>query len=106
MRREQQHAEPGTLALDLLQQLDPVHVVHAQIRDDEIRPETRQRGECLGRAFDGFHVVVLRSQADAQEAQQARVVVDQQDAAAQRHWAGSFTLDLHFRVPESIVRCW
>ena len=53
-------------------------------RDDEIRPETRQRGERLGRAFDGFDVVVLRPQADAQQAQQARVVVDQQDAAAQR----------------------
>ena len=31
VRREQQHAEAGPLALDLLQQLDPVHVVHAQI---------------------------------------------------------------------------
>ena len=76
-------------------------------RDDEIRPETRQRGERLGGALDGLDVVVLRAQANAQEAQQARVVVDQQDSAAQRHWARSFTVDLdHFRVPESIVRCW
>ena len=31
VRRQQQHAEPGPLALDLLQQLDAVHVVHAQV---------------------------------------------------------------------------
>ncbi len=83
---------PGPLALDLLQQLDAVHVVHAQVGDDEIRPETRQRGERFGRAFDGFDVVVLRPQADAQQAQQARVVVDQQDAAAQRHLASAALL--------------
>ena len=107
VRREQQHAEARPLALDLLQQLDAVHVVHAQVGDDEIGPETRQRGERFGRALDGLDVVVLGPQADAQQAQQAGVVVDQQDSTAQRRCARGLTVNLdHFRVPESIVRCW
>ena len=77
VRRQQQHAEAGPLALDFLQQLDAVHVVHAQIGHDEVRPEARQRGERFGRALDGLDVVVLGSQPDAQQAQQAGVVVDQ-----------------------------
>ena len=43
-----------------------------------------KRGERFGRALDGLDVVVLGAQANAQQAQQARVVVDQQDATAQR----------------------
>ena len=107
VRREQQHAKAWTLPLNLLQQLDAVHVVHAQVRHDEVGPEARQRGERLGRALDGLDVVVLRSQADAQEAQEAGVVVDQENAAAQLHLGGRFTVNLdHFRVPEWIVRYW
>ena len=107
VRRQQQHAEPRPLALDLLQQLDTVHVVHAQIRDDEIGPEPRQRRERFGRALDGLDVVVLGPQANAQQAQQARVVVDQQNSTAQRRCARRLRVNLdHFRVPESIVRCW
>ena len=86
MRREQQHAQPGSLPLDLLQQCDAVHVLHAQIGDDEIRPEARQRRKRFGRALDGFDVVALGAQANAEQAQQTRVVVDQQDASARALW--------------------
>ena len=105
--RQQQHAEAGPLPLDFLQQLDAVHVVHAQIGHDEVRPEPRQSRERFGRALDGLDVVVLGSQANAQQAEQAGVVVDQEDATAQRCLAGGLTVDLdHFRVPEWIVRYW
>ncbi len=107
VRREQQDAESRPLALDLLEQLDAVHVVHAQVGDDEIGPETRQSRERFGRAFDGLDVVVLRAQANAQEAKQAGIVVDEQDSSAHRRCARGLTVYLdHFRVPEWIVRCW
>ncbi len=94
VRRQQQHAEAGTLPLDLLQQPDTVHALHAQIGDDEIGTEPRQSGERLRRALDRFDVVALRPQADAQQAQQARVVVDQQNSAAGEILHRFFTLDL------------
>jgi hypothetical protein len=99
VRREQQHAQAGALALDFFEQLDAVHVVHAQIRDDEIRPEPRQGGERFGRALDGLDVVVLGAQTNAQQAQQARVVVDQKDSTAQRRALGFRVYLDHFRVP-------
>ena len=67
-------------ALQFLEQADAVHLVHAQVRDHEIRPEAHAGGERRGGAFDRFDFVVLGAQPDGQEAQQPRVIVHHQDA--------------------------
>ena len=106
MGRQEQHAEAGPLPLDLLEQRDPVHVLHAQVADHEIGPEPRERGERLRRALDRFDVVALRPQANAQQAQQARVVVDEQNSAAGEVLNRFFTLELnHCCALVSIVPC-
>ncbi len=43
-------------------------------------PEAAGGGQCQRRAFHGFDFVVFRAQADGQQAQQARIVIDDQDA--------------------------
>jgi hypothetical protein len=53
----------------LLEQADAVHLVHAQIRDHEVGPETHARGQRCRRAFDRFDFVVLGAQADGQQPQ-------------------------------------
>ena len=104
--RQEQHAEAGPLALDLLEQRDAVHALHAQVADHEVGPEPRQRGERLRGALDRFDVVALRAQANAQEAQQPRVVVDEQNSATRQLLYRSFTLELnHCCALVSIVPC-
>ena len=76
---ENDHLETGPAALQLFEQSDAVHLVHAKIRDDEIRSETGAGRQRRGGAFDRLHLVILRPQADGQKAQQTRVVVDHQD---------------------------
>ena len=66
--------------LQFLEQADAVHLVHAQVGDDQVGAEAAGRRERERRAFDGFDFVVLRAQADGEQAQQARIVVDDQDA--------------------------
>jgi hypothetical protein len=46
----------------------PGHLVHAQIRDHEIRPEAHARGQRGCGALDGFDFVVFSAQADRQKA--------------------------------------
>ena len=80
VRGENDHPQARPAALQLLQQADAVHLIHAQVRDHEIRPEARAGGQRRGGAFDRFDLVVLGAQPDGQQAQQPRVIVDHQDA--------------------------
>ena len=66
--------------LQFLEQADAVHLVHAQVGDDQLGPEAARGGERERGALDGFDFVVLRAQADGEQAQQTRIVVDDQDA--------------------------
>ena len=79
MRGEDDDLESRPAALQLLEQADAVHLVHAQVRDHEVGPESRAGGERGRGAFDGLDLVVLGPQPDGQEPQQARVVVDHQN---------------------------
>ena len=72
--------EPRITGLKLLEQADAVHLVHAQVGDDQLGPETAGGGQREGGALHGFHLVILRTKADGQQAQQARIIVDDQDA--------------------------
>ena len=74
-------AKAGRACLKFFEQPDAVHLVHAQIRDDEIGPKTMQDTERFVGALDGFHVIVVCSKPYAEEAQQPRVVIDEQDLA-------------------------
>src|ERR1700682_523114 len=65
--------------LQLLEQPDAVHLVHAQVRDDQIGPEAARCRQGLRGALHRFDLVTLRAQADGQQAQQSRVIVDQED---------------------------
>ena len=78
--REDDDLEARVARLQFLEQADAVHLVHAQVGDDQLRTEAAGGGERQRRAFHGFDLVVLRAQADGQQAQQARIVVDDQDA--------------------------
>ena len=80
MRGENDDPQARPAALQLLEQADAVHLVHAQIRDHQVRPETHAGGQRGGGAFDRFDFVVLGAQADGQQAQQSGVIVDHQDA--------------------------
>ena len=74
------HAQARPAALQLLEQADAVHLIHAQVRDHEIRAKTHAGRERGGRALDRLDLVILGAQADGQQAQQPRVIVDHQDA--------------------------
>jgi hypothetical protein len=76
VRRKQQHAQARALPLNLFEQADAVHRLHSQIRDHEIRAEAWQRRERFLRALDSLDFVVLSAQANAQEAQEPRIIVD------------------------------
>ena len=80
VRGEDDDLEAGIAGLQFLEQADAVHLVHAQVGDDELGPEAAGGGQRQRRAFDGLDFVVLGAQADGQQAQQARIVVDDQDA--------------------------
>ncbi len=80
VRGEDDHLQAGPAVLQLLQQTDAVHLVHAQVGDDEVGAEATRRCERLHAALHGFHVVVLGAKADGEEAEQARVVVDDEDS--------------------------
>ncbi len=80
MRGENDDPQTRPAALQLLEQADAVHLVHAQIRDHQIRPKAHAGGQRGGGAFDRFDLVVLGAQTDGQQAQQTRIVVDHQNA--------------------------
>ena len=80
MRRENNDPQSRPAALQLLQQSDAVHLVHAQIRDHQIWTKPHAGGQRGGGTFNRFDLVVLGAQTDRQQAQQTRVVVDHEDA--------------------------
>ena len=80
VRGENDHPQTRPAALQLLQQADAVHLIHAQIGDHQVRPESRAGGQRRRGAFDRFDFVVLGAQPDGQQAQQPGVVVDHQDS--------------------------
>src|SRR2546430_1946712 len=66
--------------LQLLEQSDAVHLVHAQVRDHQVGAEAARCRQRLRGALHRLDVVTLRAQADGQQAQQPRVIVHQEDA--------------------------
>ena len=85
--------EQQKVDVQLFQQADAVHLVHAQVGDHEVGAEAARGGECLHAALDRFDVVVLRAQADGEQTKQARIVVDHQDACL------AFAGLVHDRIP-------
>jgi hypothetical protein len=55
-------------------------LVHAQIGDHQIGAKTHAGGQRGGGTFNRFDLVVLGAQADRQQAQETRVVVDYENA--------------------------
>ncbi len=80
VRGQNDDAQARPAALQLFEQADAVHVVHAQVGDHEVGAKTHAGRERRGRALDRFDFVVLGAQPDRQEPEQARVVVDDEDA--------------------------
>jgi len=80
VRGEDDHLEPGPAILQLLQKSDTVHLVHAQVGDDEIGTEAARGRQRLHPALNRLDVVALRAQADRQQPQQPRVIVDHEYA--------------------------
>ncbi len=85
--------------LQFLQQRDAVHRFHAQVRDHQIRTETAGGRDRLRAALDRLNVVALGAQPDGQKAQQARIIIDDQNSgfafAGSRHYGvppGTFGL--------------
>ena len=72
--------QAGVAGLQFLEQADAVHLVHAQVGDDQLGTKAAGSRERERRALDSLHFVVFRAQTDGQQAQQARIVVDDQDA--------------------------
>ena len=79
---EQDHLEARPAHLQLLEQPDAVHLVHAQVGDHEVRTEAADGRERVRRTLHRLDLVVLGPQADRQEAQQARVVIHREDLGA------------------------
>jgi hypothetical protein len=73
---EDDDSQPRGPALNLLEQSDAIHLVHAQIGDHQIRADSRQSGECGGGAFDGVDFVVLGAQTNREQPKQPRIVVN------------------------------
>ena len=74
-------AQSRRARLQLFQQPDAVHLVHAQVGDDQVRAEAVQHGQRLVRGFDGFDFVTFGAQPNTQQAQQSGIVIDEQDLA-------------------------
>ncbi len=68
--------------MNFFEQPDPIHVLHAQVGDHEIRSKPRQGRQRFRRALDGHDFVTFGAEPNAQKAQQSRVVIDEQDTPA------------------------
>jgi len=66
--------------LQLLEEPDAVHVIHAQVGDDQVGSKPARRRQCQHTAFNRLDVITLRAQADSQQAQQSGVVVDHENS--------------------------
>ena len=109
MRGQHDDLEAGPAVLQFLQQADAVDLVHAQVGDHEVGAEAAGGGQRLHAVLDRLDFVVLGAQADGQQAQQARVVIDDQDAGLALGWlAGSRRCVLRWRSwrSEMCARCW
>jgi hypothetical protein len=73
---EDDDAQAGRAALDFLEQADAVHLIHAQVGDDEIGTHAPERCEGRGGALDCIDLVILRAQTDREQPQQPRIVVN------------------------------
>jgi hypothetical protein len=71
----------GMLAMDRLEQLQPVDARHSEVRDDDARPGDGQRGERALAAVRRADTVACRYQSQADELEKIGIVVDQQDVA-------------------------
>jgi hypothetical protein len=76
VRGQDDDPQPRRATLDFLEQADAVHLVHAQVGDDEIRTHAPQRRERSRRALDCVDFVVLCAQTDREQPQQPRIVVN------------------------------
>ena len=81
MRRDDDDAQAGRTCLQFFQEPDAIHLVHAQVGDDEVGCEAAQRRQCLGGAFDGLDLVALGTQPYRQQPEEARIVVYKKDFA-------------------------
>src|ERR1700733_1931475 len=83
---QQDHFQPRPANLQFLQQADPIHLIHAQVRDHEVRPEAAGCGKCQCGAFDRLGVIDLGAQPNRQQAQQPRIIVHYEDACLAFTW--------------------
>ena len=96
MSSKNNDAQTGRAALHFLEQANAIHLVHTQIGNDQIRPHAGQRSKCCQTVFCGFNIIVFRPQTNCQQAQQAGVVVNDQQAGF------AFGLWVHgYRIHES-----
>ncbi len=76
VRGQDDDAQARRATLDFLEQADAVHLVHAQVGDDEIRTHAPQRRERGSSALDCVDFVIFGAQTDREQPQQPRIVVN------------------------------
>ncbi len=79
VRGEDGHRQLGVALLDAAKQFQAIHAGHAQVGEDELRPQRLEPGQGLVAGSGGDDAVALGFQPQGQHAQQLVVVVDQQD---------------------------
>ena len=84
VRRHQDHGRVGATAADLPQQGEPVHVRHADVRDDEIEPVLREGRERLPRIPGPLRPVPEATHVAGEVIADVLRVVDDQDARHER----------------------
>src|SRR6202034_980155 len=91
----QNDLESRPAALQFLEQADTVELIHAQVRNHQIRTETQCRGEAQPGALHRLDLLLFGAQANRQQAQQSPILVDDQDAG--------FPISrlIHFGVPSA-----
>ena len=78
VRGEDDHRQSGIRGLDLLEERHAVHAVHAQVGEHEVGTRCGDRGERALPVLHRGHVIAVGLEADGEEPQQIRVVVNQQ----------------------------
>ena len=90
MRGEDDHRQARIGRLDFLEERHAIHAIHAQVGEDEVGARGGDGGERALAVLHRGDVVAVRLQADGEQAQQVRVVVDEEE--------GSFPLLGHQRL--------
>jgi hypothetical protein len=83
--RNDDHPQAWRTCLQLLQEPDPVHLVHPEVGYDQVGAEPVQGRQRLVRRLHRVDLVALGAQAYGQQSQQAWIVIDEQDFA---DWIG------------------